>query len=131
QFLISVPKESAAHKQPFPVAYYGHGYTSSMIESLGFAGNLAQQGIASIGINATFHQLELDKTTLALAKALFASGCAGPNGSALLSGRGRDLDGDGVVNSGGDYWTSYLFHTRDVVRQSAVDLLQVFRMLKA
>ena len=49
QFLIAVPKESAEHKQPFPVAYYGHGYTSSMVEVLGFAGNLAQQGIARSG----------------------------------------------------------------------------------
>ena len=78
QFLIAVPKESAEHKQPFPVAYYGHGYTSSSVEVLGFAGNLAQQGIASIGMNATFHQLVLSEGEVASAKGLFSSSCAAP-----------------------------------------------------
>jgi hypothetical protein len=49
----------------------------------------------------------------------------------MLQNRARDLDGDGGYDSGGDYWTSYLFHTRDVVRQSAVDLLQMFRVFKS
>ena len=131
QFMITIPKETAEHKQPFPVAYYGHGYTSSDLEQLGFAGWLASQGIASVGMNATFHGLELGDVELKLAKGLFSSACEAPFASALLAGRARDLDGDGVPNSGGDYWTSYLFHTRDVVRQSAVDLLQMFRVFKS
>jgi hypothetical protein len=130
QFLIAVPKESAEHEQPFPVAYYGHGYTSSIVEVLGFAGNLAQQGIASIGMNATFHQLDIGEN-FEPARQLFGSACAAPLVNALVSGRARDLDNDGRPDSGGDYWTSYLFHTRDVVRQSAVDLLQMFRVLKS
>ena len=130
QFLIVVPKTTATKKQPFPVAYYGHGYTSSSLEVLGFAGHFAAQGIASVGMNATFHGLELGETELQLAKNLFSSACEGPFASALLTGRARDLDGNGTKDSGGDYWTSYLFHTRDVVRQSAVDLVQLFRVLK-
>ena len=130
QFLIVVPKESATKKQPFPVAYYGHGYGSSSLEVLGFAGHLAAHGIASVGMNATFHGLELGETELQLAKNLFSSACEGPFASALLSGRARDLDENGSKDSGGDYWTAYLFHTRDVVRQSAVDLVQMFRVLK-
>jgi hypothetical protein len=131
QFLIAVPKQSPEHTQPFPVAYYGNGYTSSMVEVLGFAGNLAQQGIASIGMNATFHQLVLSADQLTAVRGLFNGSCAAPLANALASGRARDLDGDGTPDSGGDYWTSYLFHTRDVVRQSAVDLLQMFRVLKS
>lgn len=130
QFLLAVPKESATRKQPFPVAYYGHGYTSSSLEVLGFAGHLAAQGIASVGMNATFHGLELGETELQLAINLFTSACQVPFASALLAGRARDLDGDGTVDSGGDYWTPYMFHTRDVVRQSAIDLLQMFRVFK-
>jgi len=130
QFLIAVPKETPEHKQPFPVAYYGHGYTSSSLEALGFAGHLAAQGIASVGMNATFHGLELGGTELQLARNLFKTACEAPFASALLSGRARDLDGDGTPDSGGDYWTPYMFHTRDVVRQSAVDLLQMFRVFK-
>ncbi len=131
QYLLVVPKETTEHKQPFPVAYYGHGYTSSSLEVMGFGGHLAAQGIASVGMNATFHGLELGETELALARGLFKTACEAPFASALLSGRARDLDGDGTKDSGGDYWTAYLFHTRDVVRQSAVDLLQMFRVFKS
>ncbi len=131
QYMITIPKETAEHKQPFPVAYYGHGYTSSNLEQLGFAGWLASQGIASVGMNATFHGLELGDTELQLAKNLFQTACEAPFASAMLAGRARDLDGDLTPDSGGDYWTSYLFHTRDVVRQSAVDLLQMFRVFKS
>lgn len=131
QFMLTVPKETATRKQPFPVAYYGHGYTSSSIESLGFAGWMAAHGVATVGMNATFHGLELGETELNLARGLFATACEAPFGSAMLQNRARDLDGDGSYDSGGDYWTSYLFHTRDVVRQSAVDLLQMFRVFKS
>lgn len=130
QFMITVPKVSATRKQPFPVAYYGHGYTSSNLEQLGFAGALATQGIASVGMNAVFHGLELGDTELQLARNLFGGACQAPFASSMLTGRARDLDGDLTPDSGGDYWTSYLFHTRDVVRQSAVDLLQMFRVFK-
>lgn len=131
QFLLAVPKETAEHKQPFPISYYGHGYTSSTIESLGFAGVMAQQGLASVGMNASFHGLQLGEAEEKLAKALFPGACLAPFGDAMLAGRHRDLDGDPVPDSGGDYWTSYLFHTRDVVRQSAIDQLQMFRIFKS
>jgi hypothetical protein len=131
QFMLTVPKQTETRKQPFPVAYYGHGYTSSSLESLGFAGSMAAQGIATVGMNATFHGLELGSAELQLARNLFAVACQAPFGSAMLQHRARDLDGDGQYDSGGDYWTSYLFHTRDVVRQSAVDLLQMFRIFKS
>ncbi len=130
QFIISVPKPTAGHKQPFPVAYNGHGYTGGDFESLAYAGYLAQQGIATVGMNAVSHGLELDKATLDIAKNLFTSACEGPFGSAFLQGRMKDLDNDGVLNSGGDYWTAYLFHTRDVVRQTAIDGLQMLRIFK-
>jgi hypothetical protein len=131
QYILAVPKQTAEHRQPFPVAYYGHGYTSSSLEALGFAGHLAAQGIASVGMNAVFHGLDLNSADKKLALSLFSGACEAPFASAFLQGRDRDLDGDGVPDSGGDYWTSYLFHTRDVVRQSAIDLLQMFRTFKS
>ncbi len=131
QFMLAVPRERPGHSQPFPVSMYGHGYTSSMIEHLGFAGELARQGIASLGWNATFHGLDLAETEKQLATLLFTGSCQAPFGDALLSGRQRDLNRDGGLDSGGDYWTSYLFHTRDVVRQSAIDSLAILRSLKA
>ena len=130
QFMVAVPKARPGHSQPFPVAMYGHGYTSALVEHLGFAGDLARQGIASVGWNAVYHGQDLPEAEKQLAQALFIVGCQAPFGDALLTGRQRDLDEDGLLDSGGDYWTSYLFHTRDVVRQSAIDSLQLFRVFK-
>ncbi|MCC6214353.1 MAG: hypothetical protein IT376_05760 [Polyangiaceae bacterium] len=129
-FLISVPRETATRKQPFPITYYGHGYTGASVESLGFAGRMAEQGIATIGVNAVSHGIALDEQTAGLGKSLFKQACYAPFASTFFDGRAKDLDGDSLRDSGGDYWTAYLFHTRDVVRQSALDLVQIFRTLK-
>ena len=48
----------------------------------------------------------------------------------LLVGRDRDLNNDGLADSGGDMWTADLFHTRDMVRQSVVDHMQFVRILR-
>src|SRR5262249_32431540 len=50
---------------------------------------------------------------------------------ALTLARARDLDNDGVADSGGDFWSSYLFHTRDGVRQSVLDQIQLVRILRS
>jgi hypothetical protein len=132
QFFMAVPKETAQFKQPFNVNLYGHGYTGNFLEPILYAGNLAQHGLATVGINAMGHGLDLgDETTELLAKGLFSGGCAGPLYDSLLSTRGRDLDGNGRIDSGGDFWSSYLFHTRDGVRQSVLDHIQLVRILRA
>jgi hypothetical protein len=129
---IAVPKEvpEKDYVQPFPVAFYGHGYTSSALESVGFAGNLARSGIASIGITAAGHGLGLEGVLEDLARAIFDTNCVAPLGNAALTDRARDLNSDGVKDSGGDYWTGYVFHTRDMVRQSVVDYQQAIRILQ-
>jgi hypothetical protein len=50
---------------------------------------------------------------------------------AVLMGRAFDQNGDGRVDSGADFWTAYAFHTRDVILQSAVDYMQLIRILKS
>lgn len=131
-FFLVVPKETAEFKQPFDVNIYGHGYTGNFLEPILYAGILAQHGLATVGINAMGHGLDLgDAGTETLAKGLFAGGCGGPLLDALLTARGRDLDRDGRPDSGGDFWSSYLFHTRDGVRQSILDHLQLVRIFRA
>ena len=39
----------------------------------------------------------------------------------LVDSRYRDLNNDGDPDSGGDQWSADAFHTRDMVRQAAVD----------
>lgn len=132
QFVLFVPLETETRKQPFDITYYGHGYTGAWVESFGFAGKMAAQGVGTFSINAVGHGLEFDQTTRGLARGIGRSFCLAPLIDALFDARYRDLDfnGDPFDNSGGDFWTSYVFHTRDVVRQTAVDVLQMFRILK-
>src|SRR5262249_37808181 len=116
---------------PFNVNIWGHGYTGNFATVLGFAANMAQHGFATIGIDAVNHGLVLDSVQTLEAGALLASACAGPFLDGITVSRARDLDGDGLGASGGDFWTSYLFHTRDSVRQSVLDQIQLVRILRS
>ena len=132
QFWLVIPKETAKFKQPFNVNVYGHGYTGNFSELLLYAGNMAKHGLATIGINAVNHQLTFDTKDAELAaKAVLGGQCVAPFYDALTTGRARDLNGDGVPDSGGDFWSSYLFHTRDSVRQSILDHIQLVRILRS
>jgi hypothetical protein len=51
--------------------------------------------------------------------------------SALVAGRDRDLNADGVPDSGGLLWTAHIFHSRDNIRQSVVDEMQATRVLRS
>ena len=132
QFWLVVPRETAAFKQPFNVDIYGHGYTGNFSEMLLYAGNMAQHGLATIGINAVGHGLGFDNPVVTLAaQGLLRGACAAPFFDAVTQTRARDLNGDGHPDSGGDFWSSYLFHTRDGVRQSVLDHLQLVKILRA
>ena len=52
-------------------------------------------------------------------------------GGLLTNGRDRDLNNDGLADPGADMWTSDVFHTRDMVRQSVVEYMQFVRMLRS
>jgi hypothetical protein len=132
QFWLVVPKETAQFKQPFNVDIYGHSYTGNFSEMLLYAGNMAEHGLATIGINAVGHGLGFDNPVITLAaQGLLRGACAAPFLDAVTQTRARDLDGDGHPDSGGDFWSSYLFHTRDGVRQSVLDHLQLVKILRA
>lgn len=131
-FLVFVPKETEQFKQPFDVNIYGHGYTGSIIEQILYAGNLAQHGLTTISINAMGHGLQFDsKAEEIAARAILGSECYAPFFDALITTRARDLNRDERPDSGGDFWSSYLFHTRDGVRQSILDHIQLVRVLRS
>jgi hypothetical protein len=140
-FFLSVPKAHAhtlsdgtriEYKPPFPVVIYIHGSTSTRLESLGWAGTLARYGFAVLGLDAVGHGLSFDRVKPELEdliSTLFNS--MGLNGlyRAIKTDRSRDLNGDGWTDSGGDFWSADVFHTRDVIRQTVVDVMQAVRML--
>lgn len=125
-FWLMVPK---FRKGPAPVAIFVHGHGSTKFDAMNFAGFLARQGIATLGIDAVSHGVDIDPGLIAVVLAQFEiNGLAGM-GKGIIDGRALDQNYDGKLDSGVDFWTSYIFHTRDTVRQSAVDIMQVVRTL--
>ena len=130
QFAMVVPKPNAGHSAPFPVAFMGHGYTGNFTDALGFGPFMAAHGIAMVGINAPGHGLVLDATARAVFPALFRGMCNGGLVEPFTVSRAKDLNGDLIPDSGGDFWTAYVFHTRDNMRQHALDHMQLIRAFR-
>jgi hypothetical protein len=131
-FFLAVPKErpEAGHLAPFPVVLAGHGYGSNRLEPvLAFGGTFAKFGVATLAIDAYGHGFTVDAAGEAALRAAAAASGLDAFADVMLQGRARDLDGDGAADPGGDVWTADAFHTRDVLRQSVVDWMQVVRLL--
>jgi len=128
QFWLFVPKNRTG---PTPVSIFVHGHGGSTYSGLEVAGALARYGVATLAINAPSHGVGLDKDLLPLVESVFAARGLAGFGKALLTGRAIDFNQDGMLDSGADYWTSYVLHTRDMVRQTMVDVMQVVRVLRS
>lgn len=130
-FTMVVPRATRNHKAPFPVQVHIHGYTSSRLEILFWAGSYTRYGSAVVAIDAVGHGGGiLDDDQIAFVKALLGSYGAAEASTIFEEGRAKDLNGDGRPDSGGDYWTADLFHTRDMVRQTVVDIFQLVRIFR-
>ncbi len=132
-FLLAVPKArpEVGHLPPFPTVIAGHGYKSMRVEHiLGFGGTFAKFGLATIAIDAYGHGIGIDPSLETIGRALAHTYGLDAFADAVFLGRARDLDYDGIKDSGGDFWTADTFHTRDVVRQSIVDWMQLVRLLR-
>ena len=125
-----VPKTQNGLSPPFPVMMYEHGYQSARSELLGFAGTMARFGIATCGIDAYGHSLPSSDLIIGLVKAMFKEQGLVKFGEEVLKGRAKDLNGDGMTESGGGFWSANTFHTRDVVRQTELDYFQAVRVLR-
>ena len=132
-FWCAIPKAKyrPGQGQAFPVSLYGHGYTSTRFEMLGFAGFHARMGIATCSLDSFAHGLavpaELQGVVDSIAGGQYGRGLV----AALMDGRARDLNNDGTVDSGGDFWTADTFHTRDAVRQTVSDWMAFIRVLRS
>jgi len=129
-FWCTIPKTTSWGKPPFPVVFYSHGYTTFKIEMIGFAGSLARFGLATCGIDAVGHGVCLDKALGLFIRGFLKGAGVEPVFDVISPARARDLDNDGECESGGDFWTADTFHTRDVVRQTIVDHIQLIRILR-
>jgi hypothetical protein len=127
-FFMSTP---VGRTGPAPVVIFVHGHTGSKLDSLLLMGPLARFGLATIGIDAVSHGIGLGKPEKDLVSSIVKPYGLEPLLDALFKGRALDQNGDGVVDPGVDYWTAYVIHTRDVVRQTAIDTMQLVRTLRS
>jgi len=127
---LFIPRESAERRQPFAPLIFMHGHGSNSAEILGYGGLVLQHGNALVTLNAPGHGLELTPVLQNAVRGAFSSRCLAGTANAITLGRARDLDGDMTPDSGADYWTAYLFHTRDSVRQTIIDQMQAIRVLR-
>lgn len=127
--------------RPFPVILYAHGYGGSRVEiASGHVGRTTSMGYAMCALDAYGHGLNrLYNADDSLEAAFFrgrleatiADLGLGAFEETLLRGRDRDLNNDGVADPGGDMWTSDVFHTRDMVRQTVLEHIQFVRILRS
>jgi hypothetical protein len=123
--------------KPFPVILYAHGYGGSRGEIIsGHIGRTTAMGYAICALDSYGHGLNVLLEDNELSKSIkLLFGILGRYGipdlqALLMRGRDRDLTNDGLQDSGADMWTSDIFHTRDMVRQIALEYSQFIRILR-
>ncbi|MCA9543924.1 MAG: hypothetical protein KC613_06020, partial [Myxococcales bacterium] len=134
RFWLTVPrKEVSARgegKMP-PLVIVGHGYTSNRFELAQFGGFFARHGMAAMAIDCVSHGLGISPDEERLGRSLLGAFGLERFGEAILTARAVDQNRDGTIDSAADFWTAYIFHTRDVVRQCALDYSQLIRIVKS
>ncbi len=131
QFWCAIPKKQFKPdpEAPAPVVLYAHGYTSNKIEQLGLALH-AKFGIAGCSIDAVLHGVDVGDQR-AFVEDLFDTWGMLPAAEALLHGRAEDMDGDGRIDVGGEFFSAYTFKTRDNLRQTLLDWLTLVRLIRS
>lgn len=132
QFWCAIPKAEykADPSAPAPVVLYAHGYTSNKLEQLGLALH-AKFGIAGCSIDAVLHGVDLPAGAVDTAQNLLSLYGMGPAFAALAENRMQDMDGDGVLDVGGEFFTGYMFRTRDNLRQTLLDWMTLVRLIRS
>jgi hypothetical protein len=118
--------------RPFPVILYAHGYGSARGEVTSHNGRTTAMGYATCALDSYGHginrALQFEPPRFGDTVARF--GLPGFR-DMLYTGRDRDLNNDSLTDPGADQWTANLFHTRDIVRQSALEYSQFVRILRS
>ncbi|MGM0558543.1 MAG: hypothetical protein ACQEVA_19315, partial [Myxococcota bacterium] len=130
-FTCTVPKEQEGRTAPFPTIIYSHAISSTRLEMLAFAGQMAKFGFATCTIDAAGHGIaipgEYDDLIDRIAPNLGLPGIR----QVIQHDRARDINNDGAVESGEDYFTAAILHSRDMIRQTTIDQMQLIRILRS
>ncbi|MFU8807209.1 MAG: hypothetical protein ACNA8W_25595, partial [Bradymonadaceae bacterium] len=115
----------------FPTIIYSHAFASTRMEILLFAGAMAKFGLATCTIDAAGHGLWLPDEYRPLVEQVSQSRKLPNLPGVLHHHRARDVTNDGRTNTGGDYFTADMLHSRDMMRQTAIDQIQLVRILRS
>jgi hypothetical protein len=110
----------------YPVVIFGHGFGDSRFGGpTAVAPTLARSGFATIAINAIGHGFGPLSTVTLVDR-------SGKSTTLEAGGRSFDLDGDGNIDpeEGCTVLTPVVYGTRDCFRQTAVDLMQLARVIR-
>jgi hypothetical protein len=124
---MAVPKN---RNGPAPVVIFIHGHTGSKLDSIIFMGPMARFGMATIGIDAVSHGVGISESDISLFSGIVESFGITPLANAILKGRATDQNGDGIPDSGADFFSAYVPHSRDTVKQTAFDVIRLVRVLR-
>ncbi len=132
-WLLAIPKERPEQgiTAPFPVAIYLHGTGGDRMQVLGFAGQLAKFGIATVGVDLVMHGMVLPEDWHDIFDITLQAHGFGPVARALLDNRTIDVNNDGVNDPSGNFWTYDAFRSRDAVRQGALDVMRLVQIFSA
>lgn len=130
-FTCITPKPSEGYQQPYPVVMIGHGQGGTRFHMVILAWAFVRHGLAVCAFDFPGHGGALTPELMEQYGALIEGLGLLPAFEAFGDARLRDLDNDGYADSGGDFWVADTFHTRDNVRQAAVDFVQFGRALRS
>ncbi|RAL23683.1 hypothetical protein DL240_05860 [Lujinxingia litoralis] len=130
-FICTVPRAQGQRQAPFPVIIYSHAIGSTRFEMLAFAGAMSKFGFATCTIDAAGHGLELPAEFRGAVDALGRNEGLENLADVIGLHRARDLDNDGTSDSGSDYFSADILHSRDMIRQTAIDQMQLIRILRS
>jgi hypothetical protein len=133
-FTLAVPRKEVsvrAQGKPAPVVIFQHGHGGSRFSGpMQLSAFFCKFGLAVIAIDGPTHGVSIDNVTKILAIAQLGQLGLSSAGEAVLTDRSIDMNGDGKTDSGADFWTAYMFHTRDMVRQFTLDSMQLVRVIR-
>jgi pimeloyl-ACP methyl ester carboxylesterase len=116
---------------PVSVAIFGHGYGSSRFDMFGFSWAMNRMGFAACAMDYPGHGPTINESEEQAVEALLENLNLTPFLKHLQDSRQRDVNNDGKPDSGADQWIADSFHTRDMVRQAALDNSQWIKALRA
>jgi len=120
------------HRAPFPVVIAGHGYRRRASRHvLGFRRHLRQVRAGDHRHRRLRARHRIDPVLEAFGRLKAHQYGLDAFADAVFRGRARDLDYDGIKGPRRRFLDRGHFHTRDVVRQSVVDWMQLVRLLRS